>query len=77
MKTYRAVDYWGYKSLLFIGIKSLMVRSNGILKLWPSKKSAIIVTEYDCDGNVAVILLDILQESVGSKQGLEISDEIW
>ena len=54
-----------------------MVRSKEILNLWPSKKSVVIVIEYHCDGYVADILLDILQESVGSKQGIEISDEIW
>jgi hypothetical protein len=34
-----------------------------------------MVIEYDCDGNVVDILLDILQKSVGCEQGLEISDE--
>jgi len=75
LKTYQAVNTLGYTGSLFIGLKSLKIRRKEILKLWPSKWSTALVIDCDCDGNVAEILLDILQESVGCEQGLEISDE--
>jgi hypothetical protein len=62
----------GYTNSLFIGLKSLKDRRKEILKLWPSKWSAALVIDCDCDGNVADILLGILHRSVGCEQGLEI-----
>lgn len=74
LKTYYALNNLGYTDSLFIGLKSLKIRRKEILKFWPSKWSAALVIDCDCDGNVADILLGVLQESVGCKQGLEISD---
>jgi hypothetical protein len=75
LKTYQALETLGYTNTLFIGLKSLMIRRKEIPKLWPSKWNAALVIDCDCDGNVADILLDILQESVGCEQGLEISND--
>ena len=47
------------------------MRRREIVKFWPCQWSGALVVDCDCDGNVADILLDILQESVGCKQGLE------
>ena len=60
---------------LFSGLKSLKIRCKEIIKFWSSKWSGALVIDCDCDGNVADIPLDILQESVGCEKGLEISGE--
>ena len=69
LRTYQALDILGYTNSLFIGLKSLMFRRKEICKLWPCKWSAVLVIDRDSDGNVADILLDILQKSVGCRQG--------
>ena len=68
LKTHQALNFIGYKNSLFIGLKSLMVRRKEIRKLWPCKWSAALIIDCDCEGNVADILLDILQETVDSAQ---------
>ena len=52
-----------------------MNRRKEICKLWPCKWSAVLIIDCDCDGDVADILLNILQQSVGSKQGSNNSDD--
>jgi ankyrin repeat protein len=74
LKTYQALNTLGYMNSLFIGLKSLMFRRNEIRKLWPCKLSTVLVIDCDCDGNVADILLDILQQSAGCEQGSKNSD---
>ena len=57
---------------LFSGLKSLKIRRKEIIEFWSSNWSGALVIDCDWDGNVADILLDILQESVGCEKGLEI-----
>jgi hypothetical protein len=64
LKTCQALNTLGYTNSLFTGLKFLMIRRKEIRKLWPCKWSAILV--FDCEGNVADILLDMLQENVDS-----------
>jgi len=73
LKTYQALHKLGYRNSLFVCLKSLKIQRKEIIKFWPSKWSAALVIDCDCNGNVADILLDILQDSVGCEQGLEIS----
>jgi len=69
--TSQALNFVGYKNSLFIGLKSLMTGSKDIHNLWPCKWSAALVIDCDCDGNVADILLDILQETVDGEQNTD------
>jgi len=71
LKTYQALHKLGYRNSLFVSLNSLNMRRREIVKFWPCQWSGALVVDCDCDGNVADILLDILQESVGCKQGLE------
>ena len=75
LKTYQALDTLGYRNSLFIGLNSLKIRRKEIRKLWPCKWSAVLVIDCDCDGNVADILLDILQDSLDCKQGSNNGDD--
>jgi ankyrin repeat protein len=74
LKTYQALNKLGYTNSLFIGLKSLKELPKEILKLCHSKRSAALVIDCDCDGNVADILLGILQNSVACEQSLGSSD---
>jgi hypothetical protein len=74
LKIYQALNNLGCRNSLFFGLKALMELPKENLKLWHSMRSAALVIDCDCDGNVADILLDILLQSVGCEQGLEISD---
>jgi hypothetical protein len=64
VKTYQVLNFLGYTNSLFIGLNSLKIRRKENRKLWSCKWSADLVNDCDCDGNVANILLDILQESL-------------
>ena len=74
-KTYQALNILGYTNSLFISLKSLKIRRKEIRKFWPCKWSGILVIDCDCDGNVADILLDILQESLGCEQSSDNCDD--
>jgi len=71
LKTYQALITLGYTNSLFIGLKSLMIRRQEVRKLWPCKWSAVLVIDCDCEGDVADILLGILQETVDREQSAD------
>jgi hypothetical protein len=70
-KTHQALHTLGYTNSLLIGLKSLMSQRKEIRKLWPCKWSAVLVIGCDCEGDVADILLDILQEIVDREQSAD------
>jgi hypothetical protein len=70
-KTHQALHTLGYTNSLLIGLKSLRIRRKEIRELWPCKWSAVLVIDCDCEGDVADILLDILQEAVDRKQSAD------
>jgi hypothetical protein len=72
LKTHQALRYLGYTNSLFISLKTLMIRRKKIRKLWPCKWSDAMV--IDCDGNVADMLLDIVQKLVDCEQGSDNLD---
>jgi hypothetical protein len=74
-KTYQALNFLGYANSLFTGLNSLKIRRKEIRKLWPCNWSAVLVIDCDCDGNVADILLHILQESLDCEQGSNNCDD--
>ena len=75
LKAYQSLNILGYRNAIFIGLKSLVTRRKEICKLWPCKWSAVLVIDCDCDGDVADILLDILQQTVDCEQCSDISDD--
>ena len=75
LKTDQALNILGYKNSLFIGIKSLMSPYMDMNKLWPCKWSEVLVVDCDPDGNMAHMILHILQQSAECEQGLDISNE--
>jgi len=76
LTTYQALNNLGYKNLLFIDIKSLMILHKEMHKLWLCKWSDVLVLDCDPDGKVARTVFDILQQPADCGQGLDISDDI-
>jgi len=75
LRTYQALNNLGYKNSLFIGTKPLMISLEEMHKLWPCKWSEVLVVDSVSDCKVARKVLDNLQQSIVSKQGLGNSDD--